>query len=263
MNALLAVRCGRRGRRGNIRPAFIQCKFRRRLYLRCKNDGYEGGHMPARRTRGQNAGLTRQAILRAALVLADREGLKALSMRRIGQELGVEAMSLYQHVADKDALLDGLVEELFTQVAPTLLESTSWRAGLRQYAHALLEVLLAHPNVVPLVVTRPAITSSSLRLVENALRTLHAAGLTLPAALDMLYAVTGFVVGHAAMLHGDVRSNMANSRQPMPEVDPEEYPLLTEVARTAGPTGPNLRFEFALEAMLRGFGTGGDNEPGR
>jgi AcrR family transcriptional regulator len=209
--------------------------------------------MPPRRTRGQSAGLTRQAILRAALDLADREGLGALSMRRVGQELGVEAMSLYQHVANKDDLLDGLVEQLFTQVAPPLFENTSWRAGLRRYAHALLHVLLAHPHVVPLVVTRPAITPQNLRLMENALKSLQTTGLPMPTALDMLYAVTGFVVGHAAMLHGGDRPNMANSRQEVPGLDPLEYPLLTEATRAPEPTGPNLRFEFALEAMLRGF----------
>src|SRR5690349_10629994 len=93
--------------------------------------------MSPKRTRGQNAGLTRQAILRAALALADREGLKALSMRRIGQELGVEAMSLYQHVDSKDALLDGLVEQVVTQAAPLLTEAASWQEALREYAHAL------------------------------------------------------------------------------------------------------------------------------
>ncbi|MFC7549706.1 TetR/AcrR family transcriptional regulator C-terminal domain-containing protein [Plantactinospora sp. GCM10030261] len=208
--------------------------------------------MPPRRTRGQSAGLTRQAILRAALTLADREGLKALSMRRVGRELGVEAMSLYQHVADKDALLDGLVEELLTRVAPPLWENDSWQAGLRQYAHALLRVLLAHPNVLPLVVTRPAITAQNLRMMENALEALQAAGLPLPTALDMLYAVTGFVVGHAVMAHEDDH-NVVNARQTIPGIDHQEYPRLAEATRAALPTGPNLRFEFALDAMLRGF----------
>ncbi|MEV4257940.1 TetR family transcriptional regulator, partial [Spirillospora sp. NPDC049652] len=101
-----------------------------------------------KRTRGQSAGLTRQAVLEAALALADREGLKALSMRRIGQELGVEAMSLYQHVAGKDALLDGLVEQLFTQVALPPAGAADWRGWLRGYADALLGALLAHPRAL-------------------------------------------------------------------------------------------------------------------
>ncbi|MER6505487.1 TetR/AcrR family transcriptional regulator C-terminal domain-containing protein [Nonomuraea sp. NPDC001636] len=221
--------------------------------------------MSPKRTRGQNAGLTRQAILRAALALADREGLKALSMRRIGQELGVEAMSLYQHVDSKDALLDGLVEQVVTQAAPLLAEAASWQEALREYAHALLRALLAHPNVVPLVVSRPAITPGNLRLMEEGLRVLRAAGLPPERALDMLYAVTGFVVGHVAVLAaGEVAGEVAGGAEraapamrDIPEPDLVETPLLAEAtrARRARPSsGTDRRFVFALEAMLRGFG---------
>ncbi|MFI7110871.1 TetR/AcrR family transcriptional regulator [Nonomuraea sp. NPDC050227] len=217
--------------------------------------------MSPKRTRGQNAGLTRQAILRAALALADREGLKALSMRRIGQELGVEAMSLYQHVDSKDALLDGLVEQVVTQAAPLLTEAASWQEALREYAHALLRALLAHPNVVPLVVSRPAITPGNLRLMEEGLRVLRAAGLPPDRALDMLYAVTGFVVGHVAVLAAGGVAGGAERAAPamrdIPEPDLVETPLLAEAtrARRAQPSsGTDRRFVFALEAMLRGFG---------
>ncbi|MEU8317420.1 TetR/AcrR family transcriptional regulator C-terminal domain-containing protein [Nonomuraea sp. NPDC048881] len=217
--------------------------------------------MSPKRTRGQNAGLTRQAILRAALALADREGLKALSMRRIGQELGVEAMSLYQHVDSKDALLDGLVEQVVTQAAPLLTEAASWQEALREYAHALLRALLAHPNVVPLVVSRPAITPGNLRLMEEGLRVLRAAGLPPDRALDMLYAVTGFVVGHVAVLAagevGGGAERAAPAMRDIPEPDLVETPLLAEAtrARRAQPSsGADRRFVFALEAMLRGFG---------
>ncbi|TDE38080.1 TetR family transcriptional regulator [Nonomuraea mesophila] len=213
-----------------------------------------------KRTRGQNAGLTRQAILQAALDLADREGLKALSMRRIAQELGVEAMSLYQHVGGKEALLDGLVEQLFTQAAPPLAEASSWQEGLREYACTLRRVLLAHPDVVPLVAGRPAITPRNLRLMEEALRILRAAGLPPERALDMLYAVTGFVVGHVVILAagGRDRHAPADRLQAIPDPDLRETPLLAEATRAqpdgaGGRDDSDPRFGFALEAMLRGF----------
>ncbi|MFD8561097.1 TetR/AcrR family transcriptional regulator C-terminal domain-containing protein [Streptosporangium canum] len=213
--------------------------------------------MPPKRTRGQNAGLTRQAILQAALALADREGLKALSMRRVGQELGVEAMSLYQHVANKDAMLDGLVEQIFTQAAPPLAEAASWQEGLREYAYALLRVLLAHPNIITLVVSRPAITPQNHRIMENALHTLQAAGLPPERALDMLYAVTGFVVGHVAILAAGRHDGPTPTRgmQAIPDRDLRETPLLAQATRTRHSSGPDPRFDFALEAMLRGFDT--------
>ncbi|MEV4074938.1 TetR/AcrR family transcriptional regulator C-terminal domain-containing protein [Nonomuraea fuscirosea] len=212
--------------------------------------------MSPNRTRGQNAGLTRQAILEAALALADRDGLKALSMRRIGQELGVEAMSLYQHVANKDALLDGLVEQIFTQAAPPLAEAGSWQEGLREYARALLRLLLAHPNVITLVVSRPAITPQNHRLMEDALHTLRVAGLPPERALDMLYAVTGFVVGHVAILSGggDGRSP-SRGIQPIPEEELRQTPLLAQATRVRRSSDSDPRFDFALEAMLRGFDT--------
>ncbi|WP_235834293.1 TetR/AcrR family transcriptional regulator [Actinomadura logoneensis] len=208
-----------------------------------------------KRTRGQSAGLTRAAILEAALALADREGLKALSMRRIGQELGVEAMSLYQHVRGKDALLDGLVEQLFARVAPPPDPGGDWRGWLRGYAGALLDALLAHPRVVPLVATRPAVTPQTARLMESALGTLHAAGFGLERALDMLYAVTGFVVGHVAMLAADERSGGAadGRAQAPPALDPREVPLFAEALRSSRPAGSAARFGFALDALLRGF----------
>ncbi|PDP88137.1 TetR family transcriptional regulator [Glycomyces fuscus] len=211
--------------------------------------------MSPNRTRGQSAGLTRQAVLRAALALADREGLEALSMRRIGRELGVEAMSLYQHVADKSDLLDGLVEQVFTRAAPPMAKGTSWREGLSEYAHALLRALLAHPNLLPLVITRPAITTQNLRTMENALMTLRSAGFTPERALDMLYAVADLVVGHAAVLAAGGPDEQAPTDRTRAAARPgsrEAFPL-TEAALARRSRGPESRFDFALGAMLRGF----------
>ncbi|MEV5987859.1 TetR/AcrR family transcriptional regulator [Streptomyces sp. NPDC052051] len=209
--------------------------------------------MSSNRARGQRAGLTRQAVLEAALALADREGLKALSMRRLGAELGVEAMTLYHHIASKDALLDGIVEQIFAEVVPPLFHGASWRADLRDYAHALHATLLAHPNVVPLVVSRPATTPRNLSFMENALASLRAAGFPLGRALDVLYAVSGFVVGHVATAPPGADDDR-RAADPLDGLDPEEFPLLTEAARTGHRhSGPDSRFTFALDAMLSGF----------
>ncbi|WP_157181593.1 TetR/AcrR family transcriptional regulator C-terminal domain-containing protein [Actinopolymorpha alba] len=211
--------------------------------------------MPARRMRGQRAGLTRQAVLEAGLALVDREGLQALSMRSLGSELGVEAMTLYNHVSNKDALLDGLVEQIIVSVAPPRLEASTWRAGLRDFAHAFLAALLAHPNVIPLVVSRPATTSLNLRVMESALESLRAAGFPVHRALDVLYSVTGFVVGHAATMTVQHASGQEAHDRPelLLEVDAEEFPLLSAAMRASPPAGAQNRFDFALEAMLTGF----------
>ncbi|MGW5644998.1 TetR/AcrR family transcriptional regulator C-terminal domain-containing protein [Saccharopolyspora sp. NPDC003752] len=212
--------------------------------------------MSASRTRGQRAGLTRRAVLEAAMALADREGLKALSMRRLGAELDVEAMTLYHHVSSKDALLDGLVEQLLAEAVPPRIESGSWQAGLRAYAHSLLAALLAHPNAIPLVVSRPAVTERNLRIMEDALGSLRAAGFPLDVGLDVLHSLSGFVVGHVVttMRPEGGRLEAFEQVRQLSDVDSEEFPLLAEAAaRVERRPGANSRFDFALDAMLAGF----------
>ncbi|GAB2945133.1 hypothetical protein GCM10027280_37440 [Micromonospora polyrhachis] len=203
------------------------------------------------RTRGQRAGLTREAVLEAAMTLADREGLAALSMRRLGAELGVEAMTLYHHVASKDELLDGLVERLFVEAAPPRFTGRSWREGLRSYAHSLRAALLAHPNVIPLVVSRPALTPQNLQIMEDGLEALVEAGFPLEMALDVVYSLSDLVVGQVATRRGATTTGARD--RPVSVPDPDRFPLLTEAVRTAQHAGPNARFDFALDAMLSGF----------
>ncbi|MFD0330871.1 TetR/AcrR family transcriptional regulator C-terminal domain-containing protein [Streptacidiphilus monticola] len=135
-----------------------------------------------RRGRGERAGLSRGRVLDAALQLVDRTGLKGLTMRALGEELQVEAMTLYHYVPNKDALLDGLVEQVFAAAAPALDHTDTtqgapdWRAALRGYATALRTGLLRHPAVLPLAASRPAATPAALDDVEASLRMLTAAG---------------------------------------------------------------------------------------
>ncbi len=212
--------------------------------------------MPVTRTRGQRAGLTRPAILRAAVELADREGLAALSMRRLGAELGVEAMTLYHHLPSKDALLDGMVEQVAAEAAPPEFEPASWQEAMRDYAHSLLAALSAHPNVLPLFVSRPATTPQNLQTMEVALKSLHSAGFELPRALDVVRSLAGFILGHVAtQLVSDATAARRGAGRPSqtPEVDPDAYPLLSQVLRNDQERNSMARFDFALEALLSGF----------
>ncbi|MGC4944410.1 TetR/AcrR family transcriptional regulator C-terminal domain-containing protein [Kribbella sp. DT2] len=205
--------------------------------------------MPGRRAPGQRVGLTREAVLRAAVVLADREGLKALSMRRLGAELGVEAMTLYHHLPSKDALLDGLVEQLITPLTPPTFRE-SWQEGMRSYAVDLRTALLAHPNLVPLIASRPAVTAQNLRVLETALEGLTAAGLQPADALDVLYAVSGFVVGHV------VTASEGDPIDHLVAIDAGEFPLLAKAAAAVPARDADRRFTFALDALLSGLGAG-------
>jgi TetR/AcrR family transcriptional regulator, tetracycline repressor protein len=140
--------------------------------------------------------LTREIVLDAAIALLDREGLAALSMRRLGAALGVEAMSLYHHVPNKRALLDGIHERILASLAPPA-HARSWQAYVRHQAHALHRALRAHPHAIPLFATRPAATATSIEQLGRYVETLHRAGFASRVALSIVQLVAQLVVGHA------------------------------------------------------------------
>lgn len=124
--------------------------------------------------------LSRRRILRAALRLIDRDGLDALSMRRLGAALGVEAMSLYRHVPNKEAVLDGVVELLTEEIdVPSAGEagSHSWPETLRRIVHSYRKLAHAHPHAFPLIALRPLATPKAIERGEATIALMLAAGL--------------------------------------------------------------------------------------
>jgi AcrR family transcriptional regulator len=209
---------------------------------------------PPKRTRADRAGLSREQVLDAALELVDREGVGALSMRRLGAELGVEAMTLYHYLPNKDALLDGIVERVMAQ-AETTLAGGPWDRALAGYARSLRAALLRHPGAALIVATRPAVTPDTLRAAERGLALLCAAGFPVGRALDTLNALTLFTVAHAASEAGTAAVNSAagaGSQDYVARLDEREFPLLTEAARSGAGTDDGARFEFAIAAFIRG-----------
>ena len=198
--------------------------------------------------------MSRQQVLDAALSLADRDGVAALSMRRLGAELGVEAMTLYHYLPNKDALLDGIVERVMAQTETTPAGGP-WERALTDYARSLRATLLRHPGAALLVATRPAVTPETLRAAERGLALLCGAGFPVGLALDTLNALTLFTVAHAASevstaaVHA---ARAAGSQDYLAGLDEEEFPLLTDAARSSKGTDDGARFEFAIAAFLRG-----------
>lgn len=145
--------------------------------------------------------LSRELVLTAALALVDAEGLDALTMRRLGKELGRDPMSLYRYAENRAALLDGITELVLDQlVIPA--DTVHWQDQLRQTAHDLRDLALAHPHVVPLLVTRPLSTPlglrplGTLRPLESILALLITAGFASADALHVYRAYYGFLYGH-------------------------------------------------------------------
>lgn len=155
---------------------------------------------PARKIR-ESAGPSRDATLLAALEVIDRDGVEGLSMRRLGRELKCDPMSLYRHAATKEKLVDAVVEALLSELSvdPT---DDDWAGQLRNLARQFRALALAHPNVVPLLVTRPLSTPmalwplGTLRPLEAVLELLIRAGFTESDALRIYRLVYGSMQGH-------------------------------------------------------------------
>lgn len=145
--------------------------------------------------------LSRELVLSKALELVDSDGVEALTMRRLGQELGRDPMSLYRYAENRAALLDG-VAELVLDDLPIQPEDPDWKEQLRTIAHNLRLLALQHPNVVPLLVTRPLSTPlglrplGTLRPLEQILSLLITAGFGPSDALHVYRAYYGFLYGH-------------------------------------------------------------------
>jgi AcrR family transcriptional regulator len=145
--------------------------------------------------------ITRGVVLAAALDIIDRDGAEALSMRRLARALNRDPMILYRHAPNKAALLDGVVETVLAQLTVDATDP-DWASQLRSVARNYRALALAHPHVVPLLVTRPLATPlalrphGTLRPLENVLELLTGAGFTGPDALHIYRALFGFLHGH-------------------------------------------------------------------
>ena len=160
---------------------------------------------PAAAATGRRPALTRKQILTAAVAIIDAEGVEALTMRRLGQALDRDPMAIYRHAADKDALLDGVVEHVAAELITSREPSNGdehWEAVLHRTAHTFRRVALAHPHVVPLLLTRRLSGPLALRplgsiqLLEELIELFSAAGFDQPGALHAARLFTGFLYGH-------------------------------------------------------------------
>ncbi len=206
-------------------------------------------------------------MLRAALDLVDEHGIDALTMRRVATELGVDPMSLYRHVDNKDALLDGIVEQLWSLVPTEEPGAThdglpEWEALLRQLGHALRNVVLRHPNAAPLLLSRPVMPRSALEFLERALTAVQAAGFDERRAAAIVRSVSSVALSDAALRVGSgwSRGEVGGS-EPGPDqwisiaqlLPPDTPPELVRVAWTVcPPVDASDDFDVALELILAG-----------
>src|SRR5438309_7553744 len=140
--------------------------------------------------------LGRERVLLAAVALADEHGIASLSMRRLGDVLGVEAMSLYNHVANKDELLDGMVDLVFSEI-DLPVGGTDWKTAMRERAQSARQALGRHPWVIVLMSTRTSPGPATLRHHDAVIGTLRAAGFSVTLAAHTFSALDSYIYGFA------------------------------------------------------------------
>jgi AcrR family transcriptional regulator len=187
----------------------------------------------ATQTDPRRAPLTRERVLAAAIDLADRDGIASLSMRKLAQELGVEAMSLYHHVANKDAILDGLIDLVFGEIDLPVGEA-DWKAAMRRRAISAREVLRRHPWATGLMESRSTPGPATLRHHDAVLGILRNAGFPLELAAHAYSLLDSYIYGFALQetsLPFNTPEETAEVAQAMmAEFPADAYPHLTEIA---------------------------------
>ena len=219
--------------------------------------------LPGARPVNGNAGLDRQRIVGAAIELIDRDGLRAFTMRQLGRYLGVEAMALYHYLPGRDALLDAIVEVVVDELygdPEVHLSETDWQRYLQRLAHGVRRIALAHPEVFPLVATRPPAAPwirpplRSLRWIESFLDTLHRCGFSDEAAVVAYRAFSSFLLGHLLLEVAAQGADIGPVDSPDPgPVRPEKlvaYPVVQRLSHILAEDHALVEFEEALEALL-------------
>ncbi len=201
--------------------------------------------------------LTREKVIDAALKVMDAEGLEAVSMRRVGRELGVEAMSLYNHIADKDALLDGIVEAVMARFQFPESSSDQMETA-RRAARAWRDLLRAHPHVMVLLSDqrKPLTSLAALRPMEYALGIIGDFGLSQEETARAFHAfggyIQGFVMAEITGMFGseDIQVHPEDFTSQIPA---EEFPNLIAAMPYLFECHFDTDFEYGLDLMLRGL----------
>lgn len=198
--------------------------------------------------------LSRERVLEGAVNFVDREGLDALSMRKLGAELGVEAMSLYNHIPNKSALLDGMVEYILGELKiPGTNES--WEEQIKDGYRKFRDIAQRHPNVFPLLINRPPSFPDGLWLLERYLGVMHEADFGTKEAFHVFRILTNYTFGYAmAEIRGfalEPGETDGNNRHKIPR----EFTGVNRLHPYLGHIDHDYEFELGLDLIITGLKT--------
>jgi TetR/AcrR family transcriptional regulator, tetracycline repressor protein len=195
-------------------------------------------------------------VVAAARRIVDRHGLDALSMRRLAAELDVTPNTLYSHVADKQALLDLLMDDVAGDVEAPDPETLEWRDGLRALFASTRRTVAAAPELAPLFLSRPSRGPNALRLGEVTLELLARGGIEGPAAVPALRALLVYSFGYATFASAQSEDPDPRGRTRRAErafVADDSLPRITALASELARAPSDAGFEEGLEALIAGI----------
>jgi AcrR family transcriptional regulator len=198
--------------------------------------------------------LSRERILETALAFADEQGIEALSMRKLGQALGYEAMSLYNHVANKDDVLDGMLDLVLAEMEPPAPEEGM--AGIRRTAISAHGALQRHPWAAGLLMTPTRVRPARLQWMDALLASLRVAGFSPETTYHAYHVLDAHVIGFSLWqtTHGSMPPDVGDLRAFLDRVLPvDHYPDLNAHGRQHLDDGPHKdvsAFEYGLDLIL-------------
>jgi AcrR family transcriptional regulator len=222
----------------------------------------------ARRGPRPRVPLSRERVLRAAVKVADEGGVESLTMRRLAEELGAEAMSLYYHVARKEDVLDGLVEVIAREINQAVSQPTgqptgaAWKAAMRRRILSAREIFLRHPWAPAVFASRETVSPQVLRYYDGVLAIMKDGGFSYDTAHHALHALGSRALGFSQELFtpGDAAAGQEStaSLEAMAGQLPHLAGMLADVAHddpdsTLGWCDEQAEFEFGLDLILDGL----------
>jgi TetR/AcrR family transcriptional regulator, tetracycline repressor protein len=206
--------------------------------------------------------LTREKIVKAAVQIVDKEGLAALSMRHLGAALGVDPMAVYHYLPNKAALYDAIVEAVMADMdldpvhGPAAGSKLPPIEQLRQMALSYRDALIAHPNALPVIATRPVRTPASLRPIERMLAVIASLGFTAQESIAFVDVCGHYIMGWAQTYAAHLQGAEMHDHGPMPmdDLPPDEFPNLHRLMKEAPSDNPfAVEFELGMTAILSGL----------
>jgi AcrR family transcriptional regulator len=206
----------------------------------------------------RRAQLTRERVVGAGIELADRDGIESISMRRLAQELGVEAMSLYTHVRNKDDLLDGMVDAVIGEI-PTSADGADWKTSLRQMVLAARSIVLTHPWAPRLIESRTTPGPATMRYINTVLGLLREGGFTIAQSHHAIHILGSRALGFTQELFDDSGDLEPETAASLASELGSALPYVAEMALAVthggalGRCDDEIEFEFALDFILDGL----------